>query len=310
MRLIVAGIASPYYTSTSVVQNTNRRRLWLAAGLIVAFILLSGALSQFSLAPGLRIQSNFAETLETAFARQDRAPNPLGGDAIGIVVSVTVGLGIIMFIVGVLRKESRVSTLVALLVGIGLAFLLSGLVRPQEDDDLLIFGDQLGNETDGAIGILDPLDPEDAVDEYPDREPTPWAWSVAIVGAGAVGLFFVLRPYLRRKQSPPNEEMAQVAADAADAIAAGQSLGDVVQRCYRDMVATLEASSSVRRSHWMTPREFEDRLVSVGADVSDVRGLTRLFELSRYSDLPPSEADEQLAIEHLRHIALAFGESG
>ena len=270
-------------------------------------MLLSGSLTQFSLAPGLRIESTVADTIDRAFTIQERTPNPLGGRLVGWVVSVTVGLAILLFIVGILRKESRLSTLMALVVGAAIALLLAGLVRGPEEIAQPVAGEGLADEQ-GGVGISDTLDPEDAVQEYPHREPVSWLWSLIVMVPASIGIYFVLRPYLRSARRTRDRDAGQIATDAADALEAGQSLQDVIQRCYRDMATTLERTRSVRRRASMTPREFEDSLTREGADAADVRGLTRLFELSRYATGATTKADERAAVEHLRRIAGALGD--
>ncbi|MBU8912851.1 MAG: DUF4129 domain-containing protein, partial [Spirochaetales bacterium] len=120
-------------------------------------------------------------------------------------------------------------------------------------------------------------------------------------------MYFVLRPYLRPAPRARRGDVGQVAADAVDALESGQSLQHVIQRCYRDMATTLERTRSVRRRDSVTPREFEDSLIREGVDVADVRGLTRLFELSRYAAGATTKADEFAAVEHLRRIAATLG---
>ncbi len=305
---IVVGMGFRILYSESVRRKTDNRRLWLAAGLLLAFILLSGALTQFSLAPGLRIEPTVADTPDQTFSVQERTPNPLGGRLVGWVVSVTVGLAILFFIVGILRKESRLSTLAAVVFGVGIALLLASLVRGPEELAPPVMGEGLAGE-EGGIGIFDPLDPEEAVEEDPYREPASWWWSAIVMVPALIGICFVLRPYLGAGRRPRHGDTAQVAADAADALEAGESLQDVIQRCYRDMVTILEQTGSVRRRASMTPREFEDRLIRDGVDAPDVRGLTRLFELSRYAAGATSETDEVAAVEYLRRIAGALGDN-
>ena len=305
---IVVGMGFRILYSESVRRKTDNRRLLLAAGLLLSFILLSGALTQFSLAPGLRIEPTVADTPDQAFSVQERPPNPLGGRLVGWVVSVTVGLAILFFIVGILRKESRLSTLAAVAFGVGIALLLAGLVRGPEELAPPVMGEGLAGE-EGGIGIFDPLDPEEAVEENPRQEPVSWLWSVVVMVPALIGIYFVLRPYLGAGRRARHGDAAQVAADAADALEAGDSLQDIIQRCYRDMVTILEQTGSVRRRASMTPREFEDRLILDGVDAPDVRGLTRLFELSRYAAGATSETDEVAAVEHLRRIAGALGDN-
>lgn len=290
-------------------QRTPQRKLALAFGVIIAFALLSGALSQIALAPGLRIESRMADAIDYAFTVQERTPNPLGGEFVGLIVSIVSGLAIILFIVGLLRRESRLSTIMAIVVGAALAVLLSGLVTRPERFTPPTEEELAARSEGGNIGAAETLAEEDAVVEGAAREPVSWFWSLLVIGPAMAGILLVLRPYLRRPTRPKWSEAGEVARDAADAIASGQELADVIQRCYRDMVRAIEQSTSVKRRSSMTPREFESRLRVLGVEAEDVRALTRLFENSRYGASSTQPENEAAAVAHLRRIAEAIGGS-
>jgi hypothetical protein len=226
---------------------------------------------------------------------------------VGWIVSAVVALGIVTFIVGLLRRESRLSTIVALVGGLAIGLLILIVFRtpaPAERDAL---GAMQQGESGEAAGALETMDPEDAVSVTEAREPVPWYWTIIVGVPALVGLVLVLKPYLRRSPRKTTGELVQAAAQAADAIEAGVALSDAVQQCYRDMVVALERVSSVRRSQGMTPREFEKRLEERGLGSEDIRGLTRLFELCRYGAHTTTADDEQRAVAHLRRIAGALG---
>lgn len=304
---LVAGGAACVLYSGSVRRKTHSRRLWLAAGFLLAFMLLAGSLQRFTLAPGLRVEPTTADTINHAFSVQERAPNPLGGQFVGRIVSAVVALAVILFIVGLWRKESRLSTLMAVVVGAAMTVLLAGIVRGPEIQQPPITGEGLAGDPDAEAGVLLTLDPEDAVSAEPVPESSSWAWSVAVVVPALIGLFFVLRPYFGRAEGAAGSDLEQLVTEAADQLEAGDALHDVVQRCYREMEQDLERARSARRRESMTPREFESELARRGVDVTDIRALTRLFERSRYARRAAREDEQQRAIEHLRRIAQSLG---
>mgnify|MGYP001082759963 CR=1 FL=1 len=293
------------------MRRNQQGRVYLAAAVLLAFVLLSGALTQFTLARGLRIEPDFPNRTERTMQFGDRAPNPLGGAAVGWFVSIITGLGIVLFIVGVLRRESRLSTITAAIIGIGIGLVLIGIFRRPPPPDMQMEGAPLAGEKDDGIGVTETLDPEDAVAEDLGREEVPWTWTLIVGVPALVGIYLVLRPYLRTRSRPGEaSELSQVAEDAASAIEAGISLPDAIQRCYRDMLVAMERSRAVRRRTAMTPREFEVRLAREGVPTHDIHELTQLFELSRYGHDAVSGDDEQRAVRYLRSIAAALGESG
>jgi hypothetical protein len=285
-------------------------RLYLAAALLLAFLFLSGALTQFTLARGLRIEPDFPDRGDYALRFEDRAPNPLGGAAVGWFVSIVLALGIVLFIVGVLRRESRLSTIVAAIVGICIGLLLIGIFRSPPPPDLDAVNQGLVEDEQEGTGVAETLDPEDAVQEDLGREEIPWTWTLIVGVPALIGIFLVLRPYMRRgSRAGEASALGQVAEDTANAIEAGTSLPDAIQRCYRDMLVIMERSRAVHRREAMTPREFEARLAREGVATDDIHGLTRLFEASRYGHDAASGEDEQRAVGYLRHIAAILGES-
>jgi len=67
-----------------VQRKSSSRPILLAAALLLSFILLAAGLDGFQLASGLRIESNFAQTVERAFEYQDReGRNYYDGDLLG-----------------------------------------------------------------------------------------------------------------------------------------------------------------------------------------------------------------------------------
>ena len=87
-------------------------------------------------------------------------------------------------------------------------------------------------------------------------------------------------------------------------------LADVIRRCYREMVQTVQEQRGVYRERHVTPREFEQRLLKVGFPQSPVERLTRLFEQVRYGHASVGEREKRQAIDSLEQIVVACEQMG
>lgn len=148
-----------------------------------------------------------------------------------------------------------------------------------------------------------------------ERLPEPPAWlafviTLAMIGALAVGLGGLGRLIWRSRSTitpSPLAALAQEAHSALAALQAGDAWEDVIVRCYQEMMQLLETQRAIYRPVAMTPREFENRLVALGAPRDPVQELTRLFEAARYGQRRLGPAAEQRARASLRAIATAYG---
>ncbi len=142
-------------------------------------------------------------------------------------------------------------------------------------------GDRLGQPADGALRSVEP---PAFVSQPPD-------WMVLVVS----GLVFAIigligwwmwqgRAGTQAPEDDLEDQLAQQAGSALDAIRSGQEPSNVVLRCYRDMERSVKRAHGLSRRASMTPREFERRLVDAGLDAEAVRELTRLFERVRYGN--------------------------
>ncbi|MEZ4589613.1 MAG: DUF4129 domain-containing protein [Chloroflexota bacterium] len=87
-------------------------------------------------------------------------------------------------------------------------------------------------------------------------------------------------------------------------------LADVIRRCYREMVQTVQEQRGVYRERHTTPREFEERLLKVGFPQPPVERLTRLFEQVRYGHASVGEREKRQAIDSLEQIVAACEQLG
>lgn len=135
-------------------------------------------------------------------------------------------------------------------------------------------------------------------------------WLVVLIGTvvllGIAGAGFYL--YRRTRQLEGEEDLEMLANEAQSAIDEIQSGGDfrnAILRCYSQMCVILRRDRGIYRNHWMTPREFEQRMVRAGLPRKPVTGLTQLFEYVRYGGYEPDSEQEILAIGWLDAIAAA-----
>jgi hypothetical protein len=100
--------------------------------------------------------------------------------------------------------------------------------------------------------------------------------------------------------------LAEEAQDALDALQAGGNIRDTVIRCYIQMTRVLAKERNVHREEAMTPREFENILLTkLKLPEKPVHRLTSLFEDVRYGDYHPGKREELEAIDSLTAIAAA-----
>lgn len=291
-------------------QKSSHRPEYLAVGALLGFVLLAAALNGFELADGLRIETTFADTVERAFEMQDReARNYYDGRLIGWVVSIVVGLSIVLFFVGLLRQENRLSTLFLVVVGAVAVLLLSRIPPPAEELETPFEEGHVPGAGEEAISIGDTLAEEDAVDVEVEPSDAPRFWSWVFAGVALTGLFFVVRPRLPslRRRSPGDEERLQETARTA--IREAEAGGDVLQtvvRCYRDMLELYRQSRYSGRYNALTPRELTAKLGDTGVPREAAEGLTELFERARYGTITLTSEEEAAAIGHLRVISDAL----
>ncbi len=242
---------------------------------------------------------------------QDRnGGNPYDGRLIGWVISIVVGLSIVLFFVGLLRQENRLSTLFLIVVGAVAVVLLSRIPPPAEELETPFEAEGVPGTGDEAISIGDTLAEEDAVDVGIEPSDAPRFWSWVFAGVAITGLFLVVRPRLpslRRRSGSAEETSLQETARAA--VREAEAGGDVLQtvvRCYRDMLELYRQSRYAGRYNALTPRELTKRLVEAGVPREAAEGLTELFERARYGTITLTPEEETAALDHMRVISGAL----
>jgi len=150
--------------------------------------------------------------------------------------------------------------------------------------------------------------PQSPLPEFVSDSPN---WVVYIIGFIFILLLLsaVYFLYVRsQKQEDGLELLAEEAQVALNEIQSGLDLRNAILRCYVEMSKILQRERGIQRKKWMTPREFERRLLSSGLPEGPVQNLTYLFEFVRYGGADPSEDQENLAIQCLASIAQSSGE--
>jgi competence protein ComGC len=132
---------------------------------------------------------------------------------------------------------------------------------------------------------------------------------IAFVVGFFIILFLLILVYLFYRRSKvireDGEELELIAIKAQNAlneINSGADLHNTILNCYIEMSEVLENEKGIRRKFWMTPREFEQRLVSTGLPIQSVQTLTELFEAVRYGGQIPDSVQEAQAVESLEAI--------
>jgi hypothetical protein len=153
-----------------------------------------------------------------------------------------------------------------------------------------------------------------------EQAPT-FIYHVAPIGDPPAGLFSfviallllasaILSAWLLIKvfsRSQEEDTLAREAEAALQAVFDGQSLSEVIIRCYLQMVQSVAEARGIEREAAVTPQEFEKYLTSRGIPSAPVRQLTRLFEKVRYSNQPTDKQDEQEAVNCLSAIRASCG---
>lgn len=129
---------------------------------------------------------------------------------------------------------------------------------------------------------------------------------VAVIGGGVALIAYF---YFDQPQETPLDEIVTQAETAIATIEAGGDLRDAILQCYVEMMQVARASRGLRRGEAMTPREFEQSLVSAGLPARSVNRLTHLFEDVRYGGKEPGKRQELEALSALHEIADAVNNS-
>ena len=293
----------------AVQRKAERRLLFTAAAVLLAFIVLVGALDRFQPTQGLRITTQFSNRVDSAFESIDRSGrSTFSGEGYSWVVSIVTGLSVILFLVGVASRRSRLSTLILIPLGALLFFVFSGLVAPPPETPTTALTQGDADEAGGPPPAHGTMDEEDAVSVTPERETGFSIWSVVFAAAATVALIILVRPRMQfRRKREESGQLARAAMRAVASAHAGDSVSTVIIACYREMMEIIETARGVKRKYAMTPREFAARLGEAGVAREHVEAITILFEKFRYGDIDLSPDDEAAALGHVQAISESLG---
>jgi hypothetical protein len=127
--------------------------------------------------------------------------------------------------------------------------------------------------------------------------------SIAVAVLIVAAVWFFRRP---RIISPtPLERLASEAQHAIESLQTGHSLKVTVIHCYQEMSRVVQEEKGIAREIAMTPREFEEQLISTGLPQAQIRTLTALFERVRYGNTLADSKEETLALSCLTDIVSA-----
>jgi hypothetical protein len=270
-----------------------------AALAVVAVVILVAGMPEFVLLPGVPAM----RPLQEGAPAEPGAP--AGADtlltvlwkALSVLIVVLFPFALIRFIISPQMRKRVMRDMLYLVALLAFNFLLARALG--EAGLVSVAQEPARTSADAALQAAPP-----------DIEADPPEWLSIIVSVGIILLLAVLAGTLqRRRRTGPGhlDRLAQPAHEAVAHLRAGADLKDVIVRCYAEMCQVVSDRRGVRREKAMTPREFEDRLTSLGLPADQVLRLTRLFESVRYGARTPGLREEQEAVACLTAIAEACG---
>lgn len=282
------------------MERHKLQKLGILAAAVAALLLLAAGLHNITLAPGRPFR------LET--------PRPFGGGAgggvgtgevpgwiSGVFIAMLVFVVIAILVSPALRRDLLRNLPLYILWIIGIYLLTSNLqnmAQPALPVEVA--------EPPGGV----PVEGEPtAIEPIVAPQPPEWlvfAVSLLIVAVIGVALWLIWRRMQRTKKRDPLTLIVDEARDALADLRSGGDLRDTIMRCYAEMVRVLSQERGIVRDATMTPREFEQRLLSAGLRDEHIRRLTRLFEMVRYSPRQPGEREEREAETCLESIVNTY----
>jgi hypothetical protein len=286
----------------------NRQRLSLTLYLFTALlviILLSAGLSKLDFQSGepgniLGLLSLFLQNLTSI---DSGSPPPIAEDNSSVEWIVPVFWVMLIFslayaLVSPKLRRQLLRTLFFVVVLLLLADQISG--RLQETD--------VASELEAGTGASESTDIDVPVPPPFVSDPPNWflvAVNVLLVLLIPTAVWFFWR--LLRPKPDTQALLVQEAESALTDLEAGGDLRNVVLRCYAEMSQVLRRSRNIRRRKAMTPREFEQHLAELGLRDDHIQRLTQLFEGIRYGARTTGGRAEREAMDCLRAIVQAYG---
>jgi hypothetical protein len=279
--------------------SKKNRLLLIATAVLIFLVVLAGSLDTLTLLPGQPFSINRSDT--------EAAPREFVIRIIAFALIFFFLLLIILIPTDLWRNFKEVAGVMVLmsLALLGLMWLASvDTVVPPPEPELM-----------GAPAGEDELEPEppltDRSLEFAPPPPRP-AW-VGVATTLLIIAFWLTTAvaalwYIWKKTTPKEDaltDLAREAQAALDSLQSGDSLGEVIMRCYLEMGRVLSELRDIQREEAMTPREFERRLTLLGLPAAPVANLTRLFEDARYGRRETSPEERATAVASLEAIIAA-----
>lgn len=269
----------------------------LALGGLVALILLSAALREFTFRPSEPFSFNFGQAQPLLRSTAPAAELPLWK------IILFSGLLLVIFVIllilldpevrkRLLRKLFRfVMTMVALWLAMNYVYEHGTL---KQTLDALFAG---GPNQPGAV--------QPALPEYIPPQINPWLVFTVSFGIALVLVligWFIYTHRLATGRAFSVEEIAGIAREAQAGLQEGHNWDSAIVRCYVRMNEVVTKERGLVRQLGTTPAEFALRMERAGLPGEAVRTLTRLFEGVRYGGKTTSPADRDLASAALSAI--------
>ena len=157
-------------------------------------------------------------------------------------------------------------------------------------------------ETPAEITI--PAMPSQPVVTSPLESTPPWLLWLVGIGLLILTVLVAVWMFIPGRQADRLDLLGLEAERARQALISGGDLKDAIINCYRQMSLIMKQDQGIEREEFMTTREFETVMASVGIPREPIHGLTRLFEAVRYGHWQPNATDEQQAIQCLEAIVV------
>lgn len=284
-----------------MLRRRKLRQILALLGVLLALLLLAGALQSLALDPGRPWRPDFSW-----LRRFDSYQGEVRAEWLFVAIRLLVIMALVLFpfalIVALFDPAMRRRILRGLLMWGLLLLALQGyqnLERPglevQQPEEIP------AEEVPESLGEMLP----------PETFTAPEDWVIGTVSLGVAILLLaaigwgIWKLWHQPREEAPLPLLAREAENALTSLYAGGTLRDVIIRCYDEMEQVVARSRGLHRQGTMTAREFETQLLKLGLPQEPVADLIALFEAARYGRRTPGTIEQERAIASLRAIIAA-----
>jgi hypothetical protein len=293
-------------TSTEQIMSTKKRTVLIILIIIAvsaAVLLTAGITPDTELRPGTTFYSDDETEPAEAIGTTQVVPKKIYEIPVLLIILLVLIPTILFILILIFVPKARgraIRNFIMILMWMGFLYALNRFSRqePVEESEEIV--------TETIVNSFSPLQQDIAPLPVFQAETPDWdvylnSFIVVLIIIGVTGFF-----YWRSRQSDSDDELDMLAEEAKSAIVDIQSGGDfrnAILRCYSQMCQILQKERGIYRSDWMTPREFERRMLRAGVPHKPAQGLTKLFEFVRYGGKTPDSEQENQAVLWLNAIA-------